>query len=120
MPLGFLEQFKPMVYVLGPIAFFLIVNYVDELLAPRALGGLLLLVPAPLLDAARLHDSPWRLTVAVFAYILVVKGVVLVVSPHMFRRGLAPVAAGGAAARVYGAIGLGLGVFFAALGVIVF
>jgi hypothetical protein len=86
--LGRFEAYKPLTYVLAPVFFFLITFFMGELLAARALGGLFLLVPAPILDAARWHDSPWRLVMVVLAYALVVKGIALVLSPYLFRRGM--------------------------------
>jgi hypothetical protein len=69
-----------------PVSYFLIVNYMDELLAVRALGALMLLVPTPLLNAARWHESSLRLVITVMAYILVIKGIILVLSPFKFRK----------------------------------
>jgi len=86
MPMERFEQFKPLLYVLTPVAFLLIITLMDELLAPRALGGLFLLVPLPLLESARWHPSPLRVVAVVLAYVLVVKGMVLVLSPYQFRR----------------------------------
>lgn len=84
--LGRFEFLKPAVYFAGPISFFLIVIFMDELLAPRALGGLLLLIANPVLNAARWHDSPWRLVMTVLAYVWVVAGITLVLSPFRFRK----------------------------------
>lgn len=85
MSLGWFEPYKNTIYILAPIAYFLIVIYLDELLAPRMLGVLLLLAAAPVLDAARWHDSPWRLVLTVIVYVWVVWGMVLVLSPYRFR-----------------------------------
>ncbi|MEM7397159.1 MAG: hypothetical protein AAF492_32965 [Verrucomicrobiota bacterium] len=83
--LGSFEHLKPAVYVLGPLSFFLLNKYLDELLAPRALGGLLLLIASPVLTVARWHESPLRLLMTVIAYIWVIKGIILVLSPYRFR-----------------------------------
>lgn len=85
-PLGRFEWVKPYVYVAAPIAFLLLVNFMDELLAPRALGGFLLLLANPVLNAARWHESPLRLVMTVLAYLWVIAGMVLVLSPYYFRR----------------------------------
>ncbi len=84
-PLGRFENLKPGVYVAAPVAFLLIVFFMDELLAPRALGGLLLLLANPVLNAARWHVSNWRLIVTVLAYLWVVAGIVFVLSPYRLR-----------------------------------
>lgn len=85
-PLGRFDNWKPALYFLTPLSFFLLINYLDELLAVRALGGFLLLAAAPVLDITRWHDSPWRLVVTVIAYLWVVVGMALVMSPYLFRR----------------------------------
>jgi len=85
MHLGFLETYKPWVYVLGPAAFLFMACCMEELLAPRALGGLLLLLPTPLLQVMRSHDSAWRYTILVMAYLMVIAGMAWVMSPYLFR-----------------------------------
>ena len=81
-PLGFLFQ-TPLWAALGSWA--LITRTMDDLLAPRALGGVLLLIANPLLNAARWHPSTWRLVVTVIAYIMVIQGIWLILSPFRFR-----------------------------------
>lgn len=85
MPLGPIDKYKPALYVLCPISIFLICRYMDELLAPRALGGLYLLIPTPVLEAARWHPSPWRYVIIVSMYIMIVFGMWLVLAPYRFR-----------------------------------
>ena len=87
-PLGPVESYKFLLFALVPLAIVLLVRFVDELLAVRALGGLLILIPAPLLDAARWNASPWRLFVVVLCYLMVIKGVVLILAPYTVRKGL--------------------------------
>jgi hypothetical protein len=106
--LGPLEFLKPYLAVEVPVAFVLIVVFMDELLAPRALGGLFLLAATPMLQAARFHPSAWRFLVGITAYLLVLAGIVLVLTPFRFRRAVLPLVrnaercrwAGGAAALV--------------------
>ncbi len=75
------------VVYLTPVAYGLVVCFMDELLAARAFGALLLLIPRPILDAAFLHDqSPWRYVLTVFAYVLVVAGILVVLSPYRLRK----------------------------------
>jgi len=83
--LGWFDPWKWLLYPALPLAFFLIIFFMDELLAPRALGGLLLLVANPILTAARWPETPWRLVMTVLAYVWVVAGMVLVLSPYRFR-----------------------------------
>lgn len=84
--LGRFEPLKPLVWVAAPLSFILIVVFMDELLAPRALGGLLLLVANPVLNVTRWHPSNWRLVVTTMAYLWVIAGIVLVLSPYRLRQ----------------------------------
>jgi hypothetical protein len=106
MNLGFLEKYKPLLLVIAPVAFVLIALFMDELLAPRALGGLLLLIPAPILINARWHDSAWRYFAIVSAYLMVIKGMYLVLSPYLFRKWCELCLKGPASVRIWGAAGL--------------
>jgi hypothetical protein len=101
---------------LAPVAYVMIIFCMNELLAPRAFGGLLLLLPAPMLDAARWHASPWRLVIILLAYLWVVEGGILVLSPYRFRRWLAGWVANDGRCRLGGALGLGFGVVLVLLG----
>ena len=65
--------------------FFLVVTFVDEFLAVRALGILFLLGAEPLLDAAFFQNETSRLLVTVFAYLLIVAGLFWVTMPYVFR-----------------------------------
>ena len=85
-PFSGMPKIEPMVYVGGPLAFFILVIFLDELLAPRALGGLLLLLAEPVLASAREHASSWSLVMTVIAYLWIIYGMVLVVSPFRFRK----------------------------------
>jgi len=102
-------------YVLTPIAGFLVLRYLDELLAARALGGIMLLVPTPLIVGAREVDTWWRYVILVVGYAMVIKGVVLVLSPFMLRKGCE--FWNKSTARWYSMclVALGWGVFFGAL-----
>ncbi len=84
--LGNFNSWKPALYLLTPASLFLLINYMDELLAPRALGGFLLLASHPLLKAAQWHPSPARLVVVAIAYAWIIAGMALILSPYLFRR----------------------------------
>ncbi|HMP89328.1 MAG TPA: hypothetical protein PJ991_03955 [Kiritimatiellia bacterium] len=85
MTLGDLSRFKWILYIITPISFYLIIQYLDELLAARAFAGIIMLVPTIMVDAARWHPSAWRYVTLVFAYILVVIGIWLILCPYKFR-----------------------------------
>ena len=115
-PLGWVDNYKPSLYVLAPGFFLLVVNYMDELLAPRALGGILLLLPSPIIDIARQRG----LLLVSLAYVLVVIGITLVLSPYMFRKTMAFCIASHARCRTLGYVGMGIGVFIAAFGLLLY
>lgn len=85
LPLGRFESLKTWLVPTAVVFAGLVCYYMDDLLAPRAFGALLLLYPAPLLAAARLHDSPWSVVMSVIAYAMVIKGMALLLSPYLFR-----------------------------------
>ena len=118
--LGRFEHLKPAVYVIAPVCFLMLVNYLDEMLASRSLGGLLLLVANPILYSARWHDSSWRLVMPVLAYVIVVIGMTLVLSPYRFRDAVAVLASTPARCRALGLAGLAVGGAVVALGALVY
>jgi len=120
MNLGFLEGHKVLLLVLSPIVFVLTVFFVDELLGPRALGGILLLVPAPILDAARWHESAWRYFAIVSAYIMVIKGISLVLSPYLFRKWCDAFLTTDRATRLWGLAGMLYSLTWILLGILVY
>ena len=85
-PLGGLDDYKQYLWIVIPFFIFLIVRYLDELLAVRALGGFILLVPGAILDASRAdYHTAYRLIMVAVAYAFVVAGCLLVSGPHRFR-----------------------------------
>lgn len=85
LPLGRFESLKTWLVPVAVVFAGLVCYYMEELLAARALGALLLLYPAPLLAAARLHASPWSVVMSTIAYAMVIKGMALLLSPFLFR-----------------------------------
>jgi len=85
LPLGRFESLKTWLIPVTIIFGGLVCYYMEELLAPRALGALLLLYPAPLLAAARLHESDWSVVMSLVAYLMAIKGMALLLSPYLFR-----------------------------------
>jgi hypothetical protein len=107
-PLGRFEWVKTYLWILGAVSYVLIVTFMDELLAPRALGALMILAPAPMLTVARWHASPWRLVMVALAYVIAVAGTVLVLSPYRFRLTAAAAMRGERRGRWLGAAGTAL------------
>jgi len=84
--LGPFDPFKIHLWWIAPVAIWLTVVYLDELLSVRALGGLLLLVASPVLAVARWHPSAWRLVISVLAYLWILSGLIFLLAPWWFRR----------------------------------
>lgn len=116
MGLDFLEPYKKYVPFIALACIPLTWWALENLLPCRAWGGILCLFPYGLLHATRLHASPWRLVLVVFAYLCIVKGMILVLYPWKERQLLAYVTATPARFRVFALSNLALGAFFATLG----
>ncbi len=117
MPLGWFDAYKGWLWVGVPLIYLLVILLMDELLAARALGGLWLLLPAPLLEVARFHPSAWRLLPVVLAYVWVLMGMALVLAPYRFRKWGAVFYSTDGRCRGLGAALLGLGGLFLGLAV---
>ena len=83
--MGEFQNFRRPLLIVLPIGFFLVLRFVDEFLAVRALGMLFLLAAEPLLDAAFFRNEPSRLLVTVLAYLMIVIGLFWVTMPYLMR-----------------------------------
>ena len=85
LPLEFLIPYRryfPIVIGLSiPFAWYAM----PDLLAARALGGVMVLIPAPVLQLARVHPSDWRLLVVILMYIMAVAGMTFIMAPYLLR-----------------------------------
>jgi hypothetical protein len=62
-----------------------VIIYVREFLAVRALGFLMILAAAPMLESAFLKEPQSRLLLVAFAYVIAVKGMFWVGMPYLLR-----------------------------------
>jgi len=85
MEMGEFSTFRKPLLIIMPIGFLLVLRFVDEFLAARALGILFLLAAEPLLDAAFFRSEASRLLVTVLAYLLIVAGLFWVTMPYLLR-----------------------------------
>jgi len=85
MEMGEFSSFRRPLLIGLPIGYFLVLRFVEEFLAVRALGILFLLAAEPLLEAAFLRYEASRLLVTVFAYILIIAGLIWVTMPYLLR-----------------------------------
>jgi len=83
--MGEFSSFRRPLLIVLPIGYVLVLWFVDEFLAVRALGILCLLAAEPLLDAAFLRYETSRLLITVFAYLLIVAGLFWVAIPYVLR-----------------------------------
>lgn len=121
MPLGnFIGGYKWLLWVLTPIIYGLILAFMNELLAPRALGGLLLLVANPVLSLQCQYSSRATWVIAGLAYLWVIAGVVLVLSPFRFRHTVERCCATDRTCRLAGLAGVLMGVVLVGMGLTVF
>lgn len=116
MGLDILEPYKkfipPITLVCIPLTWF----WLDNLLPCRAFGGILTLFPYELLHAARVHPSPWRLVVVTFAYLCIVKGMILLLYPWRLRQTVVWLTQRPALLRAVGAADVLIGLLLAGLG----
>lgn len=83
--LGEFDKFRRYAQIIIPIASILTAIYVEELLAPRALGMLVLLAAEPLLEAAFLQPQASRLFLVTFTYIAIVFAMFWIGMPYVLR-----------------------------------
>jgi hypothetical protein len=85
MQMGEFSSFRRPLLIALPIGYVLVMLFVDEFLAVRALGILCLLAAEPLLEAAFFRYETSRLLVTVFSYLLIVAGLFWVTMPYLLR-----------------------------------
>jgi hypothetical protein len=85
MEMGEFASFRRPLLIALPIGYLLVLRFLEEFLAVRALGIFCLLVAEPLLDAAFFRYETSRLLVTVFAYLLIIAGLFWVTMPYLLR-----------------------------------
>jgi hypothetical protein len=107
MPLGRFDEYKNLLFIITPVIFILVVICMDELLAARSLGAIMILVPTPLLEAARVSDAQWSLVLVVklIAYAMAIKGIFIVFSPYLFRQLVERIITSDERCRLFGVAG---------------
>lgn len=85
MDLGeFFKIERPVQFIIIGVCVGVIV-YVKEFIAVRALGFLMILAAAPILDSAFLKEPQTRLLLVAFAYVIALKGMFWVGMPYLLR-----------------------------------
>ena len=85
MEMGEFSSFRRPLLIALPIGYVLVLRFVEESLAVRALGILCLLAAEPLLEAAFFRYETSRLLVTAFAYLAIVAGLFWVTMPYLLR-----------------------------------
>jgi len=117
---GPFSVYKPLLYALVPIGYVLVSTWLPDLLAVRSLCFVLLLAGNPLLVITRWHGSPGQIAIGIFIYLLMVKCMVLVVYPHLWKRGVHWAYARPRRAQAFALGGLGLAAVFLLCGALSF
>lgn len=119
-PLGRFDVIKDYLMIATPVAIGLVIYFMDELLSARALGGLFILLPAPMLTATRTSDSPLRLIIVVIAYVMAIAGMIFVLNPYKLRNLITKVLYSESSTRIVGLTGTIVGVLLVILSVTVY
>ena len=85
MEMGEFSSFRRPLMIVLPVGYVLVLRFVEEFLAVRALGILCLLAAEPLLEAAFFRYETARLFLTVLAYLLIVAGLCWVTMPYLLR-----------------------------------
>src|SRR5205823_14211021 len=85
MEMGEFSSFRRPLMIILPIGYVLVLRFVEEFLAVRALGILCLLAAEPLLESAFFRDESSRLVLTVLAYLMIVAGLFWVTMPYLLR-----------------------------------
>jgi hypothetical protein len=83
--LGEMTNWRGVVLYLTPISAVLAMLFMQEFLAVRALGGLVLMAAEPLLEAAFLRDESSRLLLVSLTYVWIIAGMFWVGMPYTLR-----------------------------------
>jgi hypothetical protein len=94
--------------------------FVRDFLAVRGLAVVLLLMGKVMLDTARWHDSDWRLLIAVWAYLWILAGMWLIISPWRLRDLIQWVTSDERRIRMSSGIRVAFGLFVVILGIAVY
>ena len=117
---SWVDAHRQIIFLAAPLAYLIVVFFMDELLSVRAFGGLLLLIPFWILKAAFMHPSASKLLMTGFAYLLVVAGMTLVWSPYLFRKFVVRANTNARASSAIVAVGSILGLTIIVLGLVVY
>lgn len=105
------------VWLLAVVLTVLTCLWMENLLPIRGIAAVFMLFPAELFPSIRLCETPWRLTLVVFAYLAASAGMFAMFYPWRVRQAWAWLAASRRRVLVYGVCHAAWGLLFLALGV---
>ena len=111
----FLKAFPMELPILAVVLTVLTCWRMPNLLPIRGVRAILMLFPAEMFPVIRLCNTPWRLTLVVFAYVCIVLGMYGMFYPWRIRQALAWLAAKPVRIRAAGAILAAIGALFVIL-----
>jgi len=94
--------------------------YVSDFLAIRGMALLMMLLAKTIVDTARWHESDWRLVLITWAYVMVLGGIWLTISPWRARDLILWGTATESRVKIFSAIRLAFAILLIVLGVMVF
>lgn len=116
--LGEMSNWRGLVLYLTPVSAVLAILFMQEFLAVRALGGLVLMAAEPLLESAFLRDENSRLLLVSLTYVWIVAGMFWVGMPFTMRDQIAWVSASETRWRAATFAGLAYGALLCVAGVL--
>ena len=111
----FLKAFPFELPILAVVLTVLTCWWMPNLLPIRGVSALFMLFPAEMFPVIRLCDTPWRLTLVVFAYVCIIIGMYGMFYPWRIRQALAWLATAPARVRIVGIVLAAIGGMFIVL-----
>ena len=108
--LGEFYTWEKPIRLLLPVCFVLFIFFVEEFLAVRATGILLLLLACPLLDVAFLREPATRLLLPSLAYAWILLGLFWIGMPYLMRDQVTWVSQNNCRWRIFSGTGLAYGI----------
>jgi len=113
----FLKAFPMELPILAIVLTMLTCWWMPNLLPLRGVSAIFMLFPGEMFPAIRLCDTPWRLTLVVFAYACAIVGMYGMFYPWRLRQALAWLAASPVRVRIAGGVLSAIGAMFLVLAV---
>jgi hypothetical protein len=120
MNMGVVDAIKPYIPFIAIGVFAASVTYMKELLAPRALGGFLLLIAVPIVRTAAISGKPLFQILVAVVYLWIILGIILLMSPWYFRKIYTPFMENGTLLKVAAFSKTAIGVVLILLGIFVY